>query len=549
VPPAAGSASSSATEIALAQAIRERIEQQAPLAIRGRLLDRALLAAVYRRRQFAPLWSMHPDWSTALLAELASSALEGIAPGAADPAALPEALGDAQVNAEDRELVQMDSFLRYAALLSGGRVAAAEREPDWILPAPTFDPVTAVDRLARAGPAAALEAQKPASADYARLRVAFGRYRMIALAGGWASLPPATRAVVADRGPKVIALRQRLAAEGYLPADHVAGDVFDIDLAVAVMAFQSHHGLVADGRIGPLTLAALNVSAAERASQIRLNLERWREMPRFWPNTRVEVSVPAQSLTFYRDSRPMLTSRVIVGDAKHPTPVLAALIERVVLDPAWNVPPSIVASEIQPRLSRDPGYLARNHMIILGRGKGDSYGRDLDWHQTSVLGMGWRLRQLPGPWNALGSVVLDMPNALDVYLHDTPARNLFALPSRALSHGCVRVEEARALAALVIGLPALPAPGGETRPMPLAAPVPVFLLYQTAFTDEDGSVEFRDDLYGRDERLAIALADADQQVPVWPAEAAMSCPSIAQGLADLASSGIGVQAKVDPRSG
>ena len=146
--------------------------------------------------------------------------------------------------------------------------------------------------------------------------------------------------------------------------------------------------------------------------------------------------------------------------------------------------------------------------MILGREGGDPTGQDLDWKTTDFLAMGWQLRQLPGPWNALGSVMLDMPNQFDVYLHDTPYHNVFALPQRALSHGCVRVDLARDLASALLGAP-LPAPGGPTRTAPLDAQVPVYFLYETAFVDVNGIVEFRDDIYGRDNRLAAAIAAAE----------------------------------------
>jgi murein L,D-transpeptidase YcbB/YkuD len=531
-------ASASATDRDPAEAIRERIETPGSLLVCGQALDRGMLASVYRQRNFAPLWSGHPEWQASLATEMESSAQEGMSPESLGLAAVRCSLTDTRLGAADRELLLTDRFLAYGAALAHGRIAFDTIEADWDLPAPIFNPVAAVTSLINnGGPATALQALKPASPGYAGLRAALARYWGFVAAGGWKMLPATTRIDMDDRGQPVVDLRRRLAAEGYLPADQSEGETFDILLAAAVVNFQNRHGLSADGRVGPMTIAALNVSAAERAAQIRRNLERWRAMPRYWPETRVEVAVPAETLTFYRNGRVALSSRVIVGDPGHPTPVLAAFIERVVLDPPWNVPASIVANEIQPKLRRDPGYLAHNHMVILGRENGDPYGRDLDWQHTSILAMGWRIRQLPGAWNALGSVVLDMPNPCDVYLHDTPARALFALPARALSHGCIRVEEVRSLAASLIAAPSLPAPGGETRSLPLPAPVPIYLLYQTVFVDEDGAVEFRDDLYGRDTRLATALASIDH-AGVAPNEVAADggkrCSTIAESLAGLA---------------
>jgi murein L,D-transpeptidase YcbB/YkuD len=444
-----------------------------------------------------------------------------------------QALADPGLDASDRELLLSDRFLAYAAILARGQISPNSYWSDWALPSQRFDPVAAAASLASAGgPAAALQSLRPGSADYAGLQQALARYAGAQAAGGWPVLA-ATHLKPGASGQAVIDLRWRLAAEGYLTPGQAVSAAFDIELASAVMLFQRRHGLADDGAVGPLTLAALNVGAAERAGQIRLNLERWREMPRLWPATRIEVNVPAQTLTYYRGGSVALSSRVIVGDPKHHTPVLAAAVERVILDPAWNIPASIIANEIQPRLARDPGYLARTHTIILGRGAGDPYGRDVDWRHTRVLAMGWRLRQLPGAWNSLGSVVLDMPSPFDVYLHDTPVRSLFAQSQRALSHGCIRVEQVRALAALLLGLPELPPAGGETRAIELTAPVAVYLLYQTAFIDQEGAVEFRDDIYGRDEKLAELLAPAGASEPATGPTADTGCHRAIAGLASL----------------
>jgi murein L,D-transpeptidase YcbB/YkuD len=505
--------------------IAARLADAAPLSVEGIALDRAPLAAVYGARQNAPLWEGRADWPAALEVALAASASEGIPPESLGLTALRRALADPALNPAERDLFLTDRFFAYGAILARGRIDLASIETLWALPAPVFDPVTAVAGLEKSGgPAAALQVLAPASADYDRLRTALARYETLAAAGGWESLPPGTKLRAGDQGPMVQLLRRRLAAEADLPADLTENPAFDAGLEAAVKGFQGRHGMLEDGRIGPATLAALNLTAADRARQIRVNLERLRASPHALPPTRIEVQQASQMLTLYRDGKPVLVSRVVVGAPIHATPVLEAAVERVVLDPAWDVPPSIVRNEIQPRLGRDPGYLARNHYVVLGSGPG-----------------GMRLRQLPGPWNALGTVMLDMPNPFDVYLHDTPLRSLFALPQRALSHGCVRVEAVRDLAGALLGAP-LPAPGGPTRGLKLAAPMPVYFLYQTAFAEADGTVAFRDDIYGRDARLVAALARIEGgAVPPPPPvvgatvpASAKSCPQIAANLDSLA---------------
>jgi len=521
---------------ALSQQIGQRLQSAMPLTVEGLVLDRAMLAQVYGQRTDAPIWAGHGDWAASLETALAEAGRQAITPQSLGLSALQQALADPALPAADRDLVLTDRFLAYAAILARGRVDIGAIENDWTLPTPVFDPAATIAALeASRGPAGVLQKLAPTSPGYERLLAAYARYNQIAASGGWKALPAGTRLRLGDAGPLVESLGDRLAAEGDLSGDWEESQVFDARLAAAVSHFQQRHGLLVDGRVGPATLAALNVGAEDRASQLALNLERLRAMPRTWPATRIEVEQSSQMLTYYRDGKPALVSRVIVGQAIHPTPVLAATVQRVVLDPAWVVPVSIIRNEIQPRLRVDPGYLARNHFEILGRKGGDPTGRDLNWKAVSILAMGWELRQLPGPWNALGSVMLDMPNPFDVYLHDTPFHSLFALPQRALSHGCVRVDLARDLAGALLGAP-LPAPGGPTRIVPLAAPVPVYFLYQTAFVDENGTVEFRDDIYGRDARLLAAMA-AEEHGAQAPSAATVSlmksCPGIAADLAQL----------------
>jgi L,D-transpeptidase YcbB len=242
-----------------------------------------------------------------------------------------------------------------------------------------------------------------------------------------------------------------------------------------------------------------------RVAQIRDNLERWRELPRSFSKNRIEVNVPAAWLTVIHDDEPAgLAMRAIVGMPGHPTPVLRAWMNSVLFNPPWNVPPSIVRKEILPKLKRDPKYLARNHYVYVG-----VPGRSA-------------IQQLPGPDNALGRIKFELPNIFDVYLHDTPSHPLFSRVIRTLSHGCVRLEEPRQLALYVLGggktiwtlddIDGAIAEGG-TRRVPLAHDIAVYLLYWTAFTDPDGALEFRDDIYGRDARLDAALDQAERLGP------------------------------------
>ena len=474
----------------VADEIRQALEATGPLESGGLKLNRDQLTAAYRARDFEPVW-VAPEMAEALEAAIGAAARDGLDPESFDFSALKSALSDSELPPVGRELLLSDRFLFYAQVMEQGRVSPSAIEDDWLLPRPGFDPAAVLGALAQSKDVAAMIAGlAPTAPEYDRLRQALEHYRVLAAAGGWQPIVTDHKIEPGQKGDIVRALRARLAAEGDLDPAQGRGDAFDPTVVAALKHFQSRHGLDPDGRVGAGTLAALNVSAADRVEQIQLTLERWREMPRNFPAARVVVNAAAAELTLYRDGEPALNSRVIVGDVDHPTPVLAARIVATLFNPPWNVPASITKKELAPKIKRDPGYLERNHFVYIGG----------------------RLQQTPGPWNALGGVKFELPNPLDVYLHDTPTKPLFAKPMRAASHGCVRVQEARPLASILLG-ENWPAEAvdqaiatGETRRVFLKTVMPVYLLYLSAFTDDDGTVELRDDIYGRDQDLAAALA-------------------------------------------
>ncbi len=466
-------------------ALESALQGEGALVVEGRALSRAQLRTIYQRRGFEPIWNDERAESfRRTLDDALSQGLDAadFAARAASPVA--------------RELAQTDAFMRYAAALARGRVAPGSFESDWFISRPNFDPEKALDAALAAGVEKALANLSPHDPAYERLRIAFARYRALAKPG-WQVLSATATMRRGTSGATVRALRERLAAEGFaaLTQGDADSEVYDDALAIVVSRFQETHGLAVDGVTGRATIAALNVSAAARADQISLNLERWRSLPRMSDPTRIEVNAAAASAVLYEDGAPLKTMRVIVGTVTHPTPVFRAMMTSVLINPPWNVPASIVRNEINPRLKRDPGFLARGNYVY------------------REVGGGRRLVQLPGPKNALGQLKFEMPNPQDVYMHDTPNRRLFALPRRTLSHGCVRVEDPRDLARRVIDSEAWPDAAideaiatGQTQRVALKQEIPVYVLYWTAFVDSDDTVEFRDDVYGRDRRLAEALA-------------------------------------------
>ena len=243
--------------------------------------------------------------------------------------------------------------------------------------------------------------------------------------------------------------------------------------------------------------------AEAQVRQIALNMERWRWLPQDLGPRYILVDVPAYTLDVVERDHSVMTMRVVVGKPSWPTPVLSATMSYIVLNPDWRVPPNIAARELVPILRANPGYLAQNNMR-LSNGSHDVDPRSIDWNQVSTKNFPYRLRQEPGPKNPLGTIKFMFPNRFQVYLHDTPSRTLFAKPERAFSHGCIRVEKPMDLAEYalrgVLSRERITAGlgRGTSRTVPLAEPLPTYLVYRTVLVKDDGTIQFRPDIYGYD---------------------------------------------------
>jgi murein L,D-transpeptidase YcbB/YkuD len=417
------------------------------------------------------------------------------------------------------ELRLTSSFVALLDDLLTGRVDPRSVERGWHI---GTNRSVAAERILTS--VAALRSGKSIGAVLAELRPDYGvysalveglaRYRTIASAGGWPQLPEGGALRVGDSSSAVALLRARLATEGYLQS---AGgiNVFDGDLARSLAEFQRRHGLGVDSVLGPRTRRALNVPVERRVEQIDANLERLRWLPANLGSRFVVVNIPAFSLYGYVGGERVLTMRVVVGDelVSRRTPIFADTMEYVEVAPYWNVPRSIAVNEILPKVRRDRSYLTRNGFQLL-RGWGDDAPvvDATTLSDDALFSSRFRVRQLPGPGNALGRVKFMFPNDYNIYLHDTPAQLLFDEPNRAHSHGCVRVADPRALAEFVLHdradwsddrIRATLSAGRRVRAT-VRPGVPVYLVYLTAFV-RDGAVAFRDDIYSRDDALIRAL--------------------------------------------
>jgi murein L,D-transpeptidase YcbB/YkuD len=477
--------------------------------------DRSL--AFYEGRGFRPAWTDDDGFlpqGEALAAAFQEARSDGLDPAHYHGPTV-EALMEQAASGDEREdalgkldVLLTEAFLRYAKDVVAGTVDPDSSGVEWLIPnQDSTDARMLTDLLGRPDLKRALEELRPAVPFYDRLRAALPRYQQIVDSGGWPMVSPGDKLETGLADPRVAELRRRLATEGdpvesALVAGAVDPSVYDSALARAVTHFQERHGIEPDGKVGKETLAALNVPAEERVLAIQLNLDRWRWLPRDLGEQYVLVNVPGFELAVMEHDQPVLSMNVVVGKEGWNTPVFQDTLESIVVNPYWNVPPSIVERDL---LDKDPGYFARNGFEVVNRA-----GKRVDPGSVDLGSGDYTIRQRPGKNNSLGDVKFVFPNDMNIYLHDTPARHLFQKTRRMYSSGCIRVEKPKELAEYLLSTatsqPAgtydrLRAAKGEQW-LNLEKEVPIYILYFTAWADDQGGVRFFPDVYERDRALA-----------------------------------------------
>ncbi len=343
------------------------------------------------------------------------------------------------------------------------------------------------------------------------LEKALGQYRQLAAKGDWPRVPAGPSLKEGEQNERIPLLRKRLAASGDLAAQAPQEDLFDPALKEAVQRFQVRHGLAGDGVVGAKTLTELNVPISERIRQLAASLERCQPLPTVLEKRHILVNIADFTLKLFEDGKPVLSMPVIVGKPYRQTPVFNGLISSLVLNPSWGVPHSIATKDLLPKIKKNPGYLSQLHLRVFQGGKSNTEinPATVDWAALSTSRFPYRLRQAPGPSNALGRVKFLFPNPYDVYLHDTPARELFQKDSRTFSSGCIRIAKPLDLAAYLLqGTPlgsteALTAAIAreKTQSIPIPSPIAVHIVYMTAWVDSEGVIQFRPDIYNREPAL------------------------------------------------
>ena len=391
------------------------------------------------------------------------------------------------------ELMLTAQYFAFADIVWDGMDASVSRKVDWNLPRKRVSYEEFLDSILGTAPEQIKDLKRPVNRQYGLLRRFLQNYNELEEKGKWFEIKAVNKSLKpGDSSDVVIQIKQRLNDLGDLKIND-GGRIYDAELLKAVMSFQQRHGLKDDGIIGKTTIAEMNVPFKQRIKQLMVNMERSRWVPVSLDNDYLVVNIPEFKLHVNSGDKLLWSCNIVVGKPIHKTAIFSGELKYVVFSPYWNVPKSIVINEVLKDMRRDRNYLEKHNMEITGYRDGIP-----------------EIRQKPGPDNSLGLVKFLFPNSYNMYLHDTPAKSLFNESSRAFSHGCMRIQEPFKLAQFLLKndpswddekINAAMNAGTE-RTVTLNERVPVFIVYFTSFVDRDGKINFRKDIYERDNRLA-----------------------------------------------
>lgn len=474
------------------------------------------LTAFYRERDYRALWTRPQEGErrAALLAALEAAPSHGLPAGLYRAEELRAALA-ALASERDRGRLEVrlsKVFLDYAEDVGTGLIDPASADDGIVREVLRRDRLATLRAFAAAEPVSYLRALPPQMPQYMQLRRARLDLEQVIAAGGWGPAIAAGKLELGDSGAAVVALRDRLFRMGYL--GRTATRVYDGEIMKAVQRFQKDNGLTPDGVAGAGTIAELNRSPRDRLKSVLVALERLRWMNGIELGERhIWVNLPDFTAKVIDDGKVTFETVTVVGMNQHDrrSPEFSDMMEHMVINPTWNVPRSITVKEYLPMLQKDPN--AVRHLKIVDR-RGRVVDRSqTDFTQFTASNFPFSISQPPSDDNALGLVKFMFPNRWNIYLHDTPAKSLFGREVRAFSHGCIRLERPFDLAYVLLARQTDDPRGtfqrylatGRETVVPLEEPVPVHLVYFTAWPDARGHVEYRRDVYGRDARIFAAL--------------------------------------------
>jgi L,D-transpeptidase YcbB len=480
----------------------------------------AAIATFYQTNGYTPIWTGDSDADTArrraLMMAIAEAPAHGLPAARYDGPALMEAMRKART---PRELGLLEvelsrSLLRIARDLHSGILVPSEVDRGIVRKVTYQDRFSVLNAFSTSNPATFFRALAPATAEYNRLMKEKMRLEALMAVGGWGPTVGAKALKPGESGPDVIALRNRLVAMGYL--DRSASVTYDGTIQAAVQTFQVDHGLTADGVAGASTLSELNIPVEDRLKSVIVAMERERWLGAERGKRHILVNLTDFQSKIIDDDKITFQTRSVIGavDPAKRTPEFSDLMTYLEINPDWTVPTGIIQRDYLPALQRNPNALS--HLQVTdARGRVIPRG-NIDFSRYTARTFPYNLRQPPSRSNALGTVKFMFPNPYAIYLHDTPDKSLFSRESRAYSNGCVRLNDPHDFAyALLARQEADPKTffdrildsGTQTR-VNLVEPVPVHLIYRTAFTNPKGRTNFRRDVYERDTKIWEALERA-----------------------------------------
>jgi murein L,D-transpeptidase YcbB/YkuD len=483
----------------------------------------ASLLKFYQDRGFTPVWTDQGKvipLASKLLGKLLHADEEGLNPAVYRTAEIKRLIDQKDKNNEvlqNIDILLSTELCRYTADVGHGFTRRQKDELGWFVKQKPvkYDSVLNVT-IADKGTGDVFLKLEPPHPEYASLKTMLASYRELADKGGWPTLQ-AVKLKLGDVSDDVIKLRERLSVTGDFrtsPSSFYNPRIFDRGVELSVRSFQTRNGLDPTGVVDAKTLEALNMPIAERISQVRVNMERWRLVPPFGQRYLV-VNVPEFKLHVFDNGQEAFQMRVVVGKEYKSTPVFNDNLQYIVFSPYWNIPKSITEEEVLPAWHRNPDFLVKNHMEVV---KGYSTPPvivnpwQVPWSHIDDDDFDYRIRQRPGDKNPLGLIKFIFPNNHNVYLHDTPADFLFNKVQRAYSHGCIRLEYPVKLAQFLLQ----DKPEWDEDAIKKAMnkgeeqyihvdPTPVFILYFTTWLDADGKIQIRNDLYGLDKVQAAEM--------------------------------------------
>ena len=478
------------------------------------------IAAYYRASDYAPIWTEANDTQrsrrAALMAAITTAHLHGLPTARYDPEGLMEKLKNVR-SPRDRGLAEVEMtrvFLQYARDIQSGVLIPSRIDKLIVRDVPYRDRQGYLTDFTASEPMLFFRNLRPRTMEYNALMREKLRMEQLLAQGGWGPVVPATSVKPGEQGNTVIALRNRLITMGYLNRSNVSS--YDATMQQAVREFQRDHGLNEDGVAGSTTLAEINKSVETRLKSVIVAMERERWMNIERGPRHILVNIPAFKVEIVDNGEVTFETRSVVGAAEddRPTPEFSDMMEYIVINPTWTVPRSIVTKEYLPSMQRNAN--AAGHIDLID-GSGRIINRSsVNFSKYNARNFPFGMRQKPGNSNALGLVKFIFPNKYNIYLHDTPSKNLFSRDVRAFSHGCVRLADPfdfayKLLAAQTddpVGFfKAKLATKRETF-VHLDVELPVHLIYRTAFTTPRGHTQYRADIYGRDARIWEALSKA-----------------------------------------